>query len=73
MKKKDIIAIRTSLSELLLKQKLTKQKKIEIESYIVILDNALKQKDPVQYLVFLISAAKVAELVKIIIDFFKSG
>lgn len=73
MKKKHLIELRTFFSEHLLRQKLSKQKKSEIESYIDILDQALKQKDPVQYLRYLLPAAQVAELIKLGLDFFKSG
>ena len=73
MKKKDIVALQKYYSEQILKQKLTKRKKAEIDPYINIFDRSLLQKDPVKYLGLLLSAAQVAEIVKIIIDFLKPG
>jgi len=72
MKKKDLFALRIFLSEYLLKQKITKQKKAEIESYISILDRSLQQKEPFQYFIVLLSAVKVEEIIQTIFEFFKS-
>lgn len=72
MKKQDLLALRTFFSENLLKQKLSKQKKAEIELYISILDQSLQKKDPFQFLIVFLSAVKVEEIVKVIFEYFKS-
>ena len=72
MKRKILIEILCFLNDSLKDQKLTKSKKAKTEYFISILDSAIKKKDPMNYLLIVLSVAKLGELFKIIIEFFTS-
>ena len=73
MKKKDLVSLRAFLIDCLVNEKYSKRKKTEILSFINNIDQSMQQKDPVQYFLILLSAAKIADFFKICVDFLKTG